>query len=483
MTSNQFDAIVIGAGFGGAACAALLAKGGKKVLLIEKNKKAGGKAMSHSRKDFTYSPWPVIGAPIEGSWASKLLQDLDKTNRANLITATGKPVYKSPNGQYTSMPDSDGDALDPNVLFDWLMVPADQRDAALEFMMNLTLMPPEQIKELEGSDFESWVRKANLPDSVYAFVVSSCLDGMYMVPVDQLDCAEAISGLQKVFLGGGGQFCLGGWGELAEACCDFVRENNGEVLMGSRLEKIVIEDNTVKGVETEDGSKYESSIVISNAGIQPTILKLAGAQHFEADYIDRIKNLVPSHALLGYRYFLKEPLLQDGYGVVFSNTSPWSAQRLADAHAGEASREGVLYIEVPSHYDTEHAPAGKQLVLTGSFCPADPKISKEDITAWADAGEEILFSAYPALPDLIEEKVLYTAKSVSNATRDATVPGAGGETIGLAQIVGQCGDSKPSIQTSVNGLYIVGTDAGGSGVGTQQAIESGYVVSEAVLGL
>ena len=47
---SQFDVIVVGAGFGGSACAGLLAKRGLKVALIEKNAKAGGKAMAFKKK-------------------------------------------------------------------------------------------------------------------------------------------------------------------------------------------------------------------------------------------------------------------------------------------------------------------------------------------------------------------------------------------------------------------------------------------------
>jgi hypothetical protein len=104
-----------------------------------------------------------------------------------------------------------------------------------------------------------------------------------------------------------------------------------------------------------------------------------------------------------------------------------------------------------------------------------------EIAAWAQAGEDIIFKAFPALAGAVEEKDLYTPKDVSNLTRDSVITGHGGETIGLGQIVGQCGPNKPSIQAPIGGLFFVGCDAGGSGVGTQQAIESGMNVADAVL--
>ncbi len=148
---------------------------------------------------------------------------------------------------------------------------------------------------------------------------------------------------------------------------------------------------------------------------------------------------------------------------------------------GEASKEGVVYFEVPSNYDPNAAPEGKQVILTGSFCPANPDMSKEEIKAWADAGEEILFKAFPEMEAAIEDKDPYTTRDVSNLTRDSVLPGQGGETIGLGKIVGQCGPSKPSVKAPIRGLYFVGCDAGGTGVGTQQAIESGINVAEVVL--
>jgi phytoene dehydrogenase-like protein len=55
MAKGSYDVIVIGAGFGGSSCAALLAKRGLKVLLLVYNSKAGGKAIALSKKGFTYT--------------------------------------------------------------------------------------------------------------------------------------------------------------------------------------------------------------------------------------------------------------------------------------------------------------------------------------------------------------------------------------------------------------------------------------------
>jgi phytoene dehydrogenase-like protein len=477
----SYDVIVIGAGFGGSACAGLLAKRGLKVLLVEKNARAGGKAMSISKNGFTYTAWVVIGAPVVGNLYEAVARELGVEDLIKLVTP-GAPasLYRTSSGAYTRVPNMPVGQTDPTAIFDWLEIKPEDRDLAMMFFAQLTMMPPEEIDTLHGISFDEWIRPFNIPPSLYAFLVSNCCDGMFMVPVDQLEAAEAIASLQDMFLRHGGIFCRGGYGAVAEAYCEAVRRHGGTVLMKAKTEQILVEGGAVTGVATSQGT-FTAPIVVSNAGLQPTMLKLVGEAHCGPDYLQYVKRLVPSWALLGYRYFLRRPITDAPYGVVFSDDSPWSRERLDKAHAGQASREGVVYFEVPSNYDPTAAPPGKQLMLTGSFCPPSPQMTQAEIAAWAKAGEEIIFKAFPELEGAIEDKELYTPKDVSNLTRESVIPGHGGETIGLAQIVGQCGPTKPSIAAPIRGLFIVGCDAGGTGVGTQQAIESGMNVADAVL--
>lgn len=481
MAKNTYDAIVVGAGFGGSSCAGLLAKRGLEVLLVEKNARAGGKAMSISKGGYTYTAWVVIGAPVEGNLYEAVLRELGVEDKAQLVVpGAGGSIYKNSSGEYVPMPPMPPEAVDPNILFDWLEVPEEEREEALQFFTELTFMPPHEIAALHELSFDDWLSRHKVPTSLYGFLVSLCCDGMFMVPVDCLEAAEAIRSLQDMFLRNGGMFCIGGFGRVAEAYCEAVTANGGKVILKTRTEKILVEQGRATGIVTNKGT-FHAPIVISNAGLQPTVLKLVGEDHFDKGYVNYVKDLVPSWALLGYRYFLNKKVTDAPFGVVFSNESPWSLDRFLKAKAGQASREGVVYYEVPSNYDAKAAPEGKHILMTGSYCPANPDMAKKEIMEWAKAGEEIIFKAIPGLEGAIERKELYTTKDVSTLTRDSVIPGHGGETIGLGQIVGQCGPNKPSIRAPIQGLFYVGCDAGGKGVGTQQAIESGMNVADAVI--
>ncbi len=480
MAGERYDAIVVGAGLGGASCAGLLAKRGLRVLLVDKNTRPGGKAMSLSKNGFTYTAWVIIGAPVIDKRYQQVLRELGVEDEVQLVVpGTQASLYRSHSGAFSRLPSMPIGQTDPNVVFDWLEIEPADREKAMLFFAELMAMAPERIATLHGVSFHDWAGQHALPRPLYAFLVSQCCDGMFMVPADCLEAAEAIRSLQDVFLRHGGVFCRGGFGRLAEAYCEGVRRHGGTVRLGTRVERIAVRNGRVTGIVTA-GGEIEAPIVVSNAGLQPTVLRLVGEEHFDRGYLSYVRELAPSWSLLGYRYFLSAPVTDAPYGVVFSDDSPWSLERFSLARAGKGSREGVVYFEVPANYDPDAAPAGKQMLMTGSFCPPSPELSREEITAWAHAGEQMLFAAFPQLERLIEDKELYTPRDVSNLTRESAVPGAGGETIGLAQIVGQCGPTKPSIKAPLGGLFFVGCDAGGSGIGTQQAVESGINVAEAV---
>lgn len=53
MVAQQFDALVVGAGWSGLTCALQLARAGKQVLCVEARKRIGGRAFTHTWDDNT----------------------------------------------------------------------------------------------------------------------------------------------------------------------------------------------------------------------------------------------------------------------------------------------------------------------------------------------------------------------------------------------------------------------------------------------
>ena len=377
MAEASYDAIVIGAGFGGSSCAGLLAKRGLKVLLTEKNNVAGGKAMSLAKNGFRYTAWVVIGAPVEGNLYQVVLDELGVADLAKLVVPGGAgSIYKTPAGKYVRMPEASSERMDPGIIFDWLEIPEESRGPALQFFADMTLMPRSGSRISGARAFRAGSVTAGIPPALYAFIVSLCCDGMFMVPVDTLDAAEAVTSLQAIFTRGGGESSAkAGSGVWRRPAARRSGATAGDVLMGTRVKRILVEDGRVGGIETDKGT-FSAPIVISNAGIQPTVLKLVGEEHFDRSYANYVRDLVPSYALIGYRYFLSRPVTDAPFGVIFSDESPWTLERFNRACAGEASRQGVLYYEVPSNYDPDGAPEGKQILITGSFCPPDPDLRR-----------------------------------------------------------------------------------------------------------
>ncbi len=105
MAGERYDAIVVGAGLGGASCAGLLAKRGLRVLLVDKNTRPGGKAMSLSKNGFTYTAWVIIGAPVIDNRYQQVLRELGVEDEVQLVVpGTQASLYRSHSGAFSRLP-------------------------------------------------------------------------------------------------------------------------------------------------------------------------------------------------------------------------------------------------------------------------------------------------------------------------------------------------------------------------------------------
>jgi prolycopene isomerase len=304
------------------------------------------------------------------------------------------------------------------------------------------------------------------------------LNTLFLVPVNRLAASEAILTMRQQVLGGAGRYHQGGFGRVADLCAEYVADHGGAYTPKTRVQRILVEEGRAVGIATNDG-ELRARAVISNAGIQPTVLKLAGREHFPDDYVARVESLELSWSVAGFRYVLDAEVFDAALIPIFSDESWMDDRRFAAMEAGSWPEVPLITIDVTSAFDSALSPVpGHQIANSQVFCSADPTSPMAEEAMRRT--EVVLDELWPDLSQHIIRKEPYGPKQISGLSRDSVLPGCGGEAIGIAQVVGQVGKSKPDPRTPLPGLYLVGCDAGGVGAGTHQAVDSGFKVAAMV---
>ncbi len=140
----------------------------------------------------------------------------------------------------------------------------------------------------------------------------------------------------------------------------------------------------------------------------------------------------------------------------------------------------IITLLVPTNYDPDMGPAGKQLLVFGTPCSSDPK-DKTIEALWRKTDQQMV-QMFPEIVPVIESKGPYSGPAqVAALSRDQVLPGQGGEACGLCVTIGQSGRHKPSARSPITGLFYVGFDAGSTAfMGSQQAVDSGLKVAPLV---
>lgn len=471
MSTDTYEAIVIGSGPGGMVCAALLQKRGVRTLLVEKNPKLGGKMMSIDKDGWAYDLFPHGQVPMRGSAFETVFAELGVSDEFAPALEPDDPrdmvtlCYRRKGwDQYKTVTQKQA-MDDPEPFFNLWDATEEERTKSIEIMTTMATITDEELAKLDDVTMHEWLTERDAPAPLYNYMGFHA-NASLAEPLDLVAASEQILIMRQIMLQGGGGQYKGGFGHLTDVMAREFENNGGTIITGARVESINVDNGAVTGVTTKKGT-FNAPVVVSSAGIHPTVLKLVGAEHFDQSYVNYVKGLVPGWSFTSVRYFLSKPVMKTAIYAVWSDESWLNTERFLKQKDGVEPEEVILFMCNHSFYDDNAAPPGKQVLVAGTVCSSNPEAA--EIEGLWNCMDRQMQELLPDIWDAIERKEYNGPRDISNLTRDSVVPGQGGECVGLAQIVGQCGSHKPSSETPIRGLYLSGADAGAAGMGTHQS--------------
>ena len=507
-TTEQCDAVVVGAGIGGLVAASLLAGRGLSVLVLDRHSVAGGNATIFRRRgyEFDVGLHYVGGCHAGGALPAVLAAagaggvrflELDPEGYDELVlpglrlaVPRGLPRWRD---RLVAAFPSERRGLDR---YARLLA---QMKRSLDVwhrpgsLLAQSLRSP-QLLRWSLSSFASFLRSCTRDPALTAALAAQHVG--YALPPSRASTLVG-AGIALHYLEGA-WYPSGGGQALADALADAIRARGGRIALRTGARRIVVERGRVQGVELDDGRVVRAPVVISNADLKSTLLQLVGAPALRPATARRARGYAMA-APLGVAYVgLRGDLRAAGQ-------PPRNAWVLPDldleaeyvqAAAGRLPDRPALFVTIASLKDARHAglaPPGISNVQLMGVAPSAPQ-------AWGVAEDEVADGRYRRQPAYRERKREYGERLLGVAallwpdlagrveylevstplTHRRYTGSTGGTGYGLAATPDQMLWRRPGARTEIAGLYLCGASCR-SGHGIVGAALSGVFAAAAVL--
>ncbi len=512
---ERYDAIILGAGVGGLTSAALLARQGKKVLVLDQHYVPGGNATLFRRKDWEFDVGlHYIGECEEGGTIPRILDACGVDGVVFRPMDDELEQCSFPGFEFSIPKDRDefrrrlllrfpNEARGIKTYFRFLeqcerVVLADQRGSLLARGLSIATSP-------------LLIRWANAP---LAAVLNACTqsqelrailtaqNGTYAVAPSRVS-AVLHAGLVNHYFRSGGYYPEGGGQELSYKLAEAVERHGGHIRLRAPVSRVVVRGGVVRGVTFHNKHLGErtvhADVVISNADLLKTVNDLVGPEHFKPKWVERIN-----------RYEMALPLFMVCVGLdidpdelPYGNANRWLFDRLdfdtdyARMCAGEMPEAPFIYVATVSKKD----PGNKALAPQGHTNLEVMTMVPNDLHFWGVTEASLRDGSYSKEPAYLARKQevedallaqlervipgasahLVYKESCSPMTHTRYVRSTLGSAYGFASIPSQFLGARPGAKSTVEGLYFCGTNCR-AGHGIMGAMTSGVQAVDAWLG-
>lgn len=290
VVAAHYDTIIIGSGMGSLSTAAILAKEGQKVLILERHYTAGGFTHIFKRRGYE---WDVgihyIGEVQRPNSAVKKL--FDYISNKELLWADMGDVYDKiiigdksydfmkgvqnfKDQLYIYFP-NDTKAIDGYVDLVFAASKTSQKyymDKAMPQIMSTVMGGLMRKNFYKFSDKTTYDVLKSLTDNEELIKVLAGQYGDYGMPPKQSSFAMHASVAKHYFAGG--SFPIGGSSQIAKTVDAVIEAAGGTILISAEVKEIQVQNNKATGVLMADGRVFTANNIVSGAGVMTTYQKL-----------------------------------------------------------------------------------------------------------------------------------------------------------------------------------------------------------------
>jgi len=380
-----YEVIVVGGGIGGLGCAALLAKEGMKVLILEKSSFLGGRATSFKYNGYlldvgmhvmslgdvspTEEMLRRVGVKVHYTWTEGLdfytpegWKDITQYRRGSKEDDSNlKAIIQ----EIVSMPKEAMDALDDTSMKEWLGDRTDRKAIQDLFRMIAWWYGITDTKDLAASEILYEMKRS----------------------------------LEKRHTLATGNQVVGGFKALIQPLKRAILKRGGEIRTDSEVSEVVIEKGEVKGILVNRKARIPEQIkgkIIPEVEFIPCpIVVCAIPMSYLFDVVPQGK--LPNWFIEKVNKILNQQLgIYYGFAIglhreISSSKKYYGTDRLLYHRIPEGM---CLHAEYLSNFDPTYTPKGRQLFMTGYFGELG-KLSGLEIKRSMDDLREILGEIFP----------------------------------------------------------------------------------------
>jgi phytoene desaturase len=487
---SDTDVIIIGAGMAGLTCGCLLAQKGLKVLMIEKNQKAGGCCTSFQKEGFSFDlSVQSIGECQEGGRIWRLLKRLDLLDQICFIPLEPAREYHFPGRRVSQSSRMETHIENLSSLFPRERKGIEEVYAVLKKLFEEFSNLPSSLNWFEPSSFLSqYPLLSRYKDKTYGELLNEFISDPFLKTLLSIRSSYALlppeeisvvgmAGIEVSYFSYGVSCVEGRVEQLPIKMGEALEKMGGQILNSHEVQQILIEDKRAIGVRLKNSQEMTGKIVVSNIDAHHTFSELIGENHLPSGFRSKLKGMMPSLSYfilyLGIEGELDE-LPVSNNEVFFEDGLQEEFQSL---YENRISEKAPFYLLAPSKVNPSHAPRGKNTLCLSCktsyrFSPDWNQKIKDELS------RRLIHKASAFIPDLekrILVKIETTPKTIEQWTRNRW-----GAAYGWAQVPRQSGIYRLSRTTPIPNLYLTGhwTSPGG---GIAGVVASGELTAEAIL--